>query len=414
MKIIVTPHTITLNKTEIVNEGEYNINTCEFELSEEYIGLTNMAIFTNGASTFKTMIVDNQCIIPYEVLEQEGTLMVGVYGYECDGDNLVKRYSPTPVAFYIEKGSYTLAQEGEQPSPSVIEQMQHEIEKNTNDITIINNTIPTLATKEEVPTKTSELTNDSNFAYESDIPDVSNFITKDVDDLTNYTPTEDLSEVATTGDYEDLTNTPDLSVYATNQALGTETTNRENADIGLQGQIDAITSSSDVVDIVGTYQELQNYDTQHLGNNDVIKVLQDSTHNDAMTYYRWLKDTSTWQYIGQEGPYYTKSEIDSTLQGYVEDSDLTDYVKNTDYATSDVAGVIKSSNTYAININASGQPYALQRTYEQYQNANNSIFISKGTLENVITGKDLTTKAYVDGLVGDINTALDTINGESV
>ena len=414
MKIIVTPHTITLNKTEIVNEGEYNINICEFELSEEYIGLTNMAIFTNGASTFKTMIVDNQCIIPYEVLEQEGTLMVGVYGYECDGDNLVKRYSPTPVAFYIEKGSYTLAQEGEQPSPSVIEQMQHEIEKNTNDITIINNTIPTLATKEEVPTKTSELTNDSNFAYESDIPDVSNFITKDVDDLTNYTPTEDLSEVATTGDYEDLTNTPDLSVYATNQALGTETTNRENADIGLQGQIDAITSSSDVVDIVGTYQELQNYDTQHLGNNDVIKVLQDSTHNDAMTYYRWLKDTSTWQYIGQEGPYYTKSEIDSTLQGYVEDSDLTDYVKNTDYATSDVAGVIKSSNTYAININASGQPYALQRTYEQYQNANNSIFISKGTLENVITGKDLTTKAYVDGLVGDINTALDTINGESV
>lgn len=407
MQIIVTPHTITLNKTEIVNEGEYNINTCEFELSEEYIGLTNMAIFTNETSTFKTMIVDNQCIIPYEVLEQEGTLMVGVYGYECNGDNLVKRYSPTPVAFYVEKGSYALAQEGEQPSPSVIEQMQHEIEKNTNDITIINNTLPTLATKEELPTKTSELINDSNFAYESDIPDVSNFITKDVDDLTNYTPTEDLSEVATTGDYEDLTNTPDLSIYATTQALGTETTNRENADINLQGQIDAITSSSDVKDIVGTYQELQNYDTSTLGNDDIVKVLQDSTHNDAMTYYRWVitSGTGAWNYIGQEGPYYTKSEIDT---------ELTDYVKNTNYATSQTAGVIKSQSSFNFGVNESGIPYAENRTYAQYQTQNNTSFIGKGTLENVIAGKDLTTKAYVDGLVGDINTALDTINGEVI
>lgn len=396
MKIIVTPHTITLNKTEIVNEGEYNINTCEFELSEEYTGLTNMAIFTNGASTFKTMIVDNQCIIPYEVLEQEGTLMVGVYGYECNGDNLVKRYSPTPVTFYVEKGSYTLAQDGEQPSPSVIEQMQQEIEKNTNDITIINNTLPTLATKEEIPTKTSELTNDSNFAYESDIPDVSNFITKDVDDLTNYTPTEDLSEVATTGDYEDLNNTPDLSVYATNQSLGTETTNRENADIGLQEQIDAITSSSDVKDIVGTYQELQNYDTSTLGNDDIIKVLQDSTHNDAMTYYRWVitGGTGAWNYIGQEGPYYTKSEIDT---------ELTDYVKNTDYASSSKGGVIKINSPQGTGIYSSGIMYALTRDYSTYQNDSNGLFIGKGTLENVLNAR-----------IGDINTALDTINGEVI
>jgi hypothetical protein len=424
MQIIVTPHTITLNKTEIVNEGEYNINTCEFELSEEYTGLTNMAIFTNGASTFKTMIVDNQCVIPYEVLEQEGTLMVGVYGYECDGDNLTKRYSPTPVAFYIEKGSYALAQEGEQPSPSVIEQMQHEIEKNANDITIINNTLPTLATKEELPTKTGQLTNDSGFITQADVPSKtsqlqndSGFITKSVNDLENYTKTSDLSSVATSGAYSDLSGTPDLSVYATNQALGTETTNRENADIGLQEQIDAITSSSDVKDIVGTYQELQNYDTSTLGNDDIIKVLQDSTHNDAMTYYRWLKDTTTWQYIGQEGPYYTKSEIDTTLQGYVEDSDLTDYVKNTDYASGSKGGVIKTSSYLGTDITSNGELRGSSKSYSQYQNSaitSDNALITKVTLENVISGKDLTTNAYVDGLVGDINTALDLINGEVV
>ena len=141
-----------------------------------------------------------------------------------------------------------------------------------------------------------------------------------------------MSAVATSGSYNDLSNTPDLSVYATTTQLGNEATARENADIGLQGQIDAITSSSDVKDIVGTYTDLQNYDTQHLGNDDIIKVLQDSTHNDAMTYYRWLKASSTWQYIGQEGPYYTKSETDTLL---------TSKVGFTDYATYDKGGVIR-------------------------------------------------------------------------
>lgn len=42
------------------------------------------------------------------------------------------------------------------------------------------------------------------------IPDVSNFIDKDVNNLTNYTKSSDLSDVATSGDYEDLTNTPTI------------------------------------------------------------------------------------------------------------------------------------------------------------------------------------------------------------
>lgn len=77
----------------------------------------------------------------------------------------------------------------------------------------------------------------------------------------------------------------------------------------LQSQIDAITSASDVFDVVGTYTDLQNYDTSTVPTNDIIKVLQDSTHNDAATYYRW--NGSAWVYVGKEGPYYTKSEINA-------------------------------------------------------------------------------------------------------
>ena len=95
--------------------------------------------------------------------------------------------------------------------------------------------------------------------------------------------------------------------------ITTETTNRENADIGLQSQIDAIVASSDVTDIVGTYAQLQAYDTSSLPPNSIIKVLQDESQNDETTYYRWVINggVGSWVLIGEEGPYYTKSEADS-------------------------------------------------------------------------------------------------------
>lgn len=102
-------------------------------------------------------------------------------------------------------------------------------------------------------------------------------------------------------------------------ALGTRIDNevlaRQQADNGLQTQIDAITSKSDVVDVVANYEALQAYDTSSLGNNDVIKVLDDETHEDALTYYRWSTTTQTWTYIGQEAPYYSKGQMDVMLQG---------------------------------------------------------------------------------------------------
>ena len=400
MKIIVNPHSLELQKTTDVNSGEYNIQNIEFEFSNEYEGLTKMAVFSNEDEAFTTMITNGSCIIPSEILQTDGTIGVGVYGYSVNGDNLIKRYSPKPVFFNVELGSYQLAQESIEPSSDIITQILAQLESQGEDIITLqnnlsnleNNVIPTLATKSEIPTKTSQLTNDSEF------------ITKNVDNLTNYTKTSDLSSVATSGAYSDLSGTPDLSVYATNTALGNETTARENADIGLQNQIDGISASSDVVDIVGTYQELQNYDTQHLGNNDIIKVLQDSTHNNAMTYYRWDKTNTEWIYVGQEGPYYTKSEIDTTL---------LPYVQNTDYATDSVGGVIKTRDNLATGID-NGALICKTKTYNEYNSLLDTAFIGKRTLENVITGKDLTTKAYVDGLVGDINTALDTINGEVI
>lgn len=73
---------------------------------------------------------------------------------------------------------------------------------------------------------------------------------------------------------------------------------RSLADAHLQEEIDDLKNSPDVVDIVDTYADLQAYDTSHLGDKDVIRVLSDETHDGDSSYYRWSTDTQTWTYIG--------------------------------------------------------------------------------------------------------------------
>lgn len=75
-------------------------------------------------------------------------------------------------------------------------------------------------------------------------------------------------------------------------------------------------------------------------------------------------------------------------------SDLTNdsgFVTNTDYATGSTGGVVKVESSYALQMNSNGTFYANNLTYTNYGSATNLAFVSKGTLENVITGKNLET-----------------------
>ena len=125
---------------------------------------------------------------------------------------------------------------------------------------------------------------------------------------------QDLSQA----DIPDLSSTyQPVGDYATNTSLSGEVSARQTADQGLQDQIDALTSKSDVVDVVQTYADLQAYDTSQLGNNDIVKVLDDSTHGDQESYYRWVitAGAGAWSYIGSLSATYTKAETDALLVG---------------------------------------------------------------------------------------------------
>lgn len=195
-----------------------------------------------------------------------------------------------------------------------------------------------------VPESTSELVNNgdglSNFATLADLP-------TRVGQLQNDNNYQTDVEVSGAINAHDLSAISHLDIR---QALSTEATTRASADDNLQEQINAISASSDVVDIVGTYAELLIYDTTKLHNNAVIKVLTDETHNNAISYYRWLIVVGTpnhWDYIGSEGPYYTISAADSKFVPQVRTINGKALSGNITLTSSDVGAL--PSSTYISN-----------------------------------------------------------------
>ena len=96
---------------------------------------------------------------------------------------------------------------------------------------------------------------------------------------------------------------------------------------------------------------------------------------------------------------YTGAEIDAGIgKANTAVQDVSDYVKKTDYATSSVGGVLKVSNgDYGLTVD-SGVLKGTVRTYTQYNDMSSTGLVCKGTLENVIEGKDLATMDDVKGL----------------
>ena len=109
----------------------------------------------------------------------------------------------------------------------------------------------------------------------------------------------------------------------------------------LQAQIDAITAQSDVVDVVGTYTELQAY-SKPLYVDDIVKVLDDSTHGNARSYYRW--NGTSWTYIGSEAVSYTKAETDTLLAGKGTYSKPSGGIPKTDFASAVQASLGKADS----------------------------------------------------------------------
>ena len=95
-------------------------------------------------------------------------------------------------------------------------------------------------------------------------------------------------------------------------------------------------------------------------------VPKEGTNNDVYDEYIWIEQTSSFEHLGTTAV------------------DLTDYVKNTDYATGTVGGVVKVTGNHGLAV-YQGMLTGSAKTLNSYDASANNLVISKGTLENVLT-----------------------------
>lgn len=129
MKVIVNKNYVLFDVNTKVNKREFKATPLEFSFSEDYEGLTCKCVFSKIPATqdeevtfYQQPIINNKCYIPYEVMDAEG-ILIGVYGYSVDGEELLLRYSPKPKNLWFLEGSYYEgAETPEEILPSQFEQ----------------------------------------------------------------------------------------------------------------------------------------------------------------------------------------------------------------------------------------------------------------------------------------------------
>lgn len=134
MILKVHPHKIEIEKNP-VNEQEVNITKCKFEFDEEITNeFVKEAYFTLNDESYKQIIVNDECDIPHEVLEETGTVEIGVVAFIIEDETIIKRYNPSPAYFSTLDGSLKEAQNTQPITPSEFEQYEQALQEGLNEV----------------------------------------------------------------------------------------------------------------------------------------------------------------------------------------------------------------------------------------------------------------------------------------
>lgn len=234
MRITANTKAVQLIDSEEFLSGAYNDITIDVELSEEYKGLTSFVTFNDKKTPVIAGKVSTPCL-------GEGLCRIGVYAVNIDDNNVVLRYSPKPVDVLITTGTWNnRIAESDTPTASEAEKIYTLIDTaiaagqlkgdkgepfkysdftpeqletlrgpqgktgpkgQKGDSYILTDADKTeIAQKVKLPTKTSELQNDSNFVSDENYIHTDNNFTaaekKKLGSLVNYNDTELKNHIA--------------------------------------------------------------------------------------------------------------------------------------------------------------------------------------------------------------------------
>jgi len=333
MKLIVNPHKIEIIK-DLVNEREIDITKCEFEFADEITAeYVKEAYFTFKGVSYKQLIINNECDIPNEVLAEKGQVEIGVVAYLIEDEEEIKRYNPSPAYFNTLVGSLKDKTENTEPiTPTDKEQIEQAIanleadkqDKLTagDNITIENNVISAVDTIYDDTEIRSELNNKVDKVQGKGLStnDYTNEEKTKLANLENYDDTEiksDISNLQT--NKADKSEIPDVSNFVTRSV---------NDLVNYYLKSETYTKT-EVNNLIGSIEHLHFEIVEQLpstGSSNIIYLVPRSESEESNVYDEYIYISNNWEKIGSTdidlSGYVTTSDLNTALANYTTTTDL--------------------------------------------------------------------------------------------
>ena len=361
-----------IKQNEVWNVGDYNVHTVEVELSDEFDGLVNKVRYFIEDNSYDMLITDNVAQVPYEATLTEGTIKIGVYGYDADTNILVQ--STSPVNKYITSGTYTGEADNTEPlTPTDKQQMESAIQQNTDDITQLqNNKQDVLISGENIKTINNEsILGSGNINIEG-------------------------GGSGGTSDYTHLTNKPSINNVTLNG-------NKSLNDLGIQPKGNYLTSETDPT--VPTYVKNITQANITSWNNKQNSISDLSTIRSGASAGATAVQPSDLATVATSGSYNDLSNkpsevTESTVSGW-------GFTKNTGTYSKPSTGIPKSDLSSSVQTSLGKADTALQEHQDISGKEDKTNKVT--ALSSSSTDTQYPSAKCVYDLIGDVETILTTL-----
>lgn len=394
--------------------GENKTEQIEFKIPEKYKNYGKKICFEANGKTFQKLfdnVTDNTVTFTRDMTKYDELYATVVFFKTNDDDEIVAK---TSLLHILIEGAVNCPDDVSPDDPKVII-----LDKLINDVTNLNNEI-TLSEKERTNNESQRIENENhrianetqreeyiknlkssveNGDFNGKDATINGFNTLNIVAGTNIDLKQENETLEINNTYQyndsDLVKKIDhINDNLKNYSLITETGNKLDLTIDsktyimtlkLKDKDDNVLSTGSVdlpiesMIINVTYDNDNEKLTFTLQNGSVLDVPLDSLISGLVNetdLKNILKD------------YAKTTDVPTKVSELANDSN---YVKNTDYATSSVGGVIKGTGAFSFTVDSEGRPKLNILDYDTYKQYSLNNFIGKGTLENVIAGKNLET-----------------------
>lgn len=386
--------------------GENKTEQIEFKIPEKYKNYGKKICFEANGKTFQKLfdnVTDNTVTFTRDMTKYDELYATVVFFKTNDDDEIVAK---TSLLHILIEGAVNCPDDVSPDDPKVII-----LDKLINDVTNLNNEI-TLSEKERTNNESQRIENENhrianetqreeyienlkssveNGDFNGKDATINGFNTLNIVAGTNIDLKQknETLEINNTYQYNDsdlVKKIDDINNNLKNYSLITETGNKLDLTIDSKTYIMTLKLKDKDDNVLSTGSVDLPIESM------IIKVTYDND-NEKLTFT--LQNGSV-----------IDVPLDSLISGLVNETDLKDtlkdYVKNTDYATTYKAGVIRTGG--GVTLNNYGVISPAVRNYEEYNASGNTLFLSKGTFENAIAGKNLETANNKVNLVNENST----------